>query len=201
MHSFVLPRKWRLLRLAKIADLKNGGTPAKARTEFWDGGDIPFVTAADLTSLYVEEGRSFLTEAALHSGKTVICEPGDILIGTRTRVGNCSIPRRLMGASQDVTRARFKIEVIVEYFCWFFRNISDYLSFYSQGTSIQGITRGMLNDLEIPVPPLEEQRRIEARIKALTERADEARKILREAEEELATFTPSLLTKAFRGEL
>jgi type I restriction enzyme S subunit len=106
-----------------------------------------------------------------------------------------------MGASQDITRARFRVPVVPEYFCWFFRNIANFIAFYSQGTSIQGITRDVLSSIEIPVPPLDEQRRIVARIEELTHRAEEARQILRKIEEELISFTPALLSKAFRGEL
>jgi type I restriction enzyme S subunit len=168
---------------------------------FWDGGSVPFVTAADLTTLYVKDGRTFLTEDGLYSGKTIVCEKGDLLIGTRTRVGNCSIATQKMGASQDVTRARFNVRVVPEYFCWFFRNIAVVVAFYSQGTSIQGITRDVLNSIEIPVPPLDEQRRIVARIEALTGRAEEARELQMRAEEELKSFHPALLAKAFRGEL
>lgn len=197
MPSLNLPKKWTLVKLPKMASLKNGGTPAKAKKEFWDGGNIPFVTAADLTSVYVQEGRSFLTQSGLNSGKTVVCEPGDLLIGTRTRVGNCSIVKSLMGASQDITRVRFKKDVIVDYFYWFFRNISDYLSFYSQGTSIQGITRAMLNDLQIPVPPLAEQRRIVERIEALIQRVDEARLLRQLAIEKASQYLTTAISKVF----
>ena len=200
MSISTFPNGWKKIRLPEIADLKNGGTSPKANSQFWDGR-IPFVTAADLTDLYVNNGRSFLTEKGLHSGKTVVCENGDLLIGTRTRVGNCSIAKQKMGASQDITRARFRAPVIPEYFCWFFRNISGVISFYSQGTSIQGITRDILNSIGIPVPPLDEQRRIVARIEELTRRAEEARRVLCEIEEDLVSFTPALLAKAFRGEL
>jgi|LGVF01.1.fsa_nt_gb type I restriction enzyme S subunit len=55
------------IRLPAIADLKNGGTPPKANSQFWDGR-IPFVTAADLTDLYVNNGRSFLTEKGNQTG-------------------------------------------------------------------------------------------------------------------------------------
>ncbi|MDL2121805.1 MAG: restriction endonuclease subunit S [Deltaproteobacteria bacterium] len=64
-----------------------------------------------------------------------------------------------------------------------------------------GIKRDLLYQTKIPVPSLNEQRRIVARIEELTRRAEEARRILREAEEELISFTPALLAKAFRGEL
>lgn len=47
----------------------------------------------------------------------------------------------------------------------------------------------------------EEQQRIVSRIEALTKRAEEARKMAKEVEAELDSFTPALLSKAFRGEL
>jgi len=56
-------------------------------------------------------------------------------------------------------------------------------------------------DSLIPLPPLEEQRRIVERIEALTRRVEEVRKELAQADAELAAFTPALLAKAFRGEL
>jgi type I restriction enzyme S subunit len=174
MNSFDLPGSWRKRKLPEIANMKNGGTPPKVNKRFWYGGDIPFVTAADLTDLYVDRGRTFLTEEGLCSGKTVICEKDDLLVGTRTRVGNCSIAKKRIGASQDITRIRFKVPVLPEFYYWFFRTISEGVAFYSQGTSIQGITRDLLNSIEIPFPPLDEQRRIVARIEELTRRAEEA---------------------------
>jgi len=185
LKALNLPSGWKKIVLTDIAELRNGGTPPKAAIDYWDEGAIPFVTAADLTSLYVENGRSFLTEEGLYSGKTVICESGDLLMGTRTRVGNCSIARKRVGASQDITRARFRVPVVPEYFCWFFKNIADDVAFYSQGTSIQGITRDILASIEIPFPPFDEQRLIVSRIEELTSRAEEARKMTIEREAEL----------------
>lgn len=197
MTSFYLPNGWHKFTLPEIAELRNGGTPSKANNHFWNEGTVPFVTAADLTALYVESGRSFLTEKGLHSGKTAVCEKGDLLIGTRTRVGNSSIAKRKMAASQDITRARFKEPVVPEYFCWFFRNIAEFMAFYSQGTSIQGITRGTLNSIEIPVPPLKEQRRIVAWIEELSRRAEEARKLRHEAAKEVALLFQTELERVF----
>ena len=196
----ILP-KWEVVKLPDIAELKNGGTPPKAKSKYWEGGKIPFVTAADLTTLYIDNGRTFLTEEGLASGKTVICEEGDLLIGTRTSVGNCSIVKRRVGASQDITRARFFVAVVPEYFCWFFRNIAEYVAFFSQGTSIQGITRNVLNSIEIAIPPLDEQHRIVKRIEELNNLADEMRKLLNSINKDIENFQPALLAKAFRGEL
>jgi len=58
----------------------------------------------------------------------------------------------------------------------------------------------LLKELEIPIPPtIEEQHRIVSRIEELTSRVEKAKQVLKEVEEEINNFTPSLLTKAFRG--
>lgn len=188
---------WKLCSISEVAELSNGGTPPKSNASFWHDGNIPFVTAADLTQLYVETGRSALTEAGLNSGKTVVCEPGDLLVGTRTRVGNCSIAKRRMGASQDITRARLRPNCLPEFFRYFFAHAANELAFYSQGTSIQGVTRETLDELEIPVPPLAEQRRIVARVEALTRRIDQARQARQAAIAEAETFLPAEMDRLF----
>jgi len=58
-----------------------------------------------------------------------------------------------------------------------------------------------LKNVEIPLPPLPEQRRIVKRIEELTRRVEEARTLANKVLVELAAFTPALLSKAFRGEL
>jgi type I restriction enzyme S subunit len=70
-----------------------------------------------------------------------------------------------------------------------------------RGCTFDELSKELLASLEIIVPSLDEQRRIVVRIEELTRRAEEARRILRETEEELISFTPALLAKAFRGEM
>jgi type I restriction enzyme S subunit len=199
VELFELPEGWRWKRLPELVDLKNGGTPSKANPEYWKNGNIPFVTAADCTEVYVFQGRSYLTEEGLLSGKTVVCEPGDVLIGTRTRVGNCSIAKVRLGASQDLTRARLNSICIPEYLCLYIRNMASDVAFFSQGTSIQGITRNFLHNLSIPVPPVKEQRRIVGRIDELTRRAEEIRHFRRDARNEAALFMHERIDKLLTG--
>ena len=99
-----LPDGWRIVRLGELIGTSQGGTPRKEESAYWDG-NIPFLTGADLTDFRVgrAHARSFLTEAGLDSGQTAICEPGTLLLATRTRVGLAGIASELMGASQDIT--------------------------------------------------------------------------------------------------
>lgn len=55
--------------------------------------------------------------------------------------------------------------------------------------------------LLIPIPSPEKQRTIVARLDAVRGKLDELQRLQREVAAELASFTPALLAKAFRGEL
>ena len=58
-----------------------------------------------------------------------------------------------------------------------------------------------LKEVEIPIPPIPEQERLVARIEAQTSRIETIRKAQQELIDDLNTYVPALLAKAFRGEL
>lgn len=60
---------------------------------------------------------------------------------------------------------------------------------------------GKLGSVRIAIPPKDVQLRVVARIDALMTRAEQAKKVLVEAQAELSLFMPALLAKAFRGDL
>jgi type I restriction enzyme S subunit len=184
-----LPNGWRWAKLEDLGSFDSGGTPSKNEKHYW-GGDIPFVTGADITDLYItaQHARAFLTDAGLTSGKTAICKPGTILFVTRTRVGRVGIAADVMGASQDLSPYACGPEIVPEFACRYLQSVSDYLISGARGSTIQGLTREFVHKLEIPVPPLDEQRRIAAILSeqlAIVERARVAAKAQLEAAEAL----------------
>lgn len=156
-----LPDKWRIASLKDIGTFISGGTPSKENGEYW-GGSIPFVTGADITKFYIdsENARAFLTDAGLCSGKTAICQKGTILVVTRTRVGRVGIASEKMCASQDISPYICGPELFPEYACRYLMSISDLLISNCRGATIQGLTRDFIHDLNIPLPPLSDQKRI-----------------------------------------
>ena len=163
MTSSILPKGWRWAKLATVGRFESGGTPSKDNPEYWQGS-IPFVTGADVTDfdIFSHHARAFLTDAGLASGKTAVCHPSTILFVTRTRVGRAGIAREIMGASQDLSPYVCGPQLLPEYACWFLRRISNVLIANSRGSTIQGLTREFVYSLEIPLPPLSEQKRIAA---------------------------------------
>ena len=72
----------------------------------------------------------------------------------------------------------------------------------SPGSAMKNIgSVKVLKRIKFPSPSLEEQRRIVAYLDALQEKVDALRALQEETQKELDALLPSVLDKAFRGEL
>ena len=77
----------------------------------------------------------------------------------------------------------------------------DYAESLSSGTTFRELSATRMKELEIPLAPPAEQRRIVAKVEALQERSRRAREALSEVEPLLEQFRQSVLATAFRGDL
>ena len=195
-----VPDGWRMARLGDVVTMSQGGTPRKKRPEYW-GGHIPFVTGADLRDVRVtrEHARSFLSEDGLRSGDTVICEPGALLLATRTRVGLAGLATEVMGASQDITRLEPNGEVDPSYLCRVLVRNSRTLQRRARGTTIQGVTREDVASLQILVPPISEQRAIAAVLDAIDAAIERTQSVISATERLRDALLHELLTRGVPG--
>jgi type I restriction enzyme S subunit len=63
------------------------------------------------------------------------------------------------------------------------------------------VSQPKLENMPIPVPPLDEQRRIAAYLDGLQAKVNALRELQSTGGEELSALMPSILDKAFKGEL
>ena len=148
--------------LNEVCDFQNGGTPSKAIARYFTG-DIPWITGADLVGPVAQNARSFITEEAITSSATNKVPAGTVLLVTRTSVGKVAIAGTELCFSQDITALLpDSAKLDAGYLVHFLRTKEDHFSRYARGATIKGITRQVVADLVIPLPPLQEQRRIAA---------------------------------------
>ena len=194
------PEGWQMVRLGDLVTLSQGGTPRKNEAAYW-GGQVPFVTGADLTDFRVsrDHARSFLTSQGLSSGTTVVCEPGHLLLATRTRVGLAGIATEVMGASQDITRLVANGRVRSDYLCRVLMRTAPSLQKMSRGTTIQGITRDDVTALPILLPPLSEQQAIAAVLDGIDEAIERTDAVIAATEQLRDSLLHELLTRGVPG--
>ena len=139
-------------------------------------------------------------------------EIGDLLIiegnGSADQIGRTALYRGELGVcvhQNHVIRARPNQQIIFPEYLNIYMNSplgQDEVQNLSRTTSgLRTLSVGRIREIEIPIPPLEEQRRIVAYLDSLQAKVDELRRLQSESERELSALMPSILDRAFKGEL
>jgi type I restriction enzyme S subunit len=177
-----LPEGWRWVRLGEVFRLKNG----------------KFIRAGELKSegkvpVYGSNGLlGFTAIPLLMEGRTIV-------IG---RVGACGAVNVVNAPCWISDNAMFVaewfIECDIEYIALSLHNI-DFSSFVKKGAQ-PSISQEVVYNAPIPLPPLEEQRRIVAYFQDVQEKIRALKEAQAQTETELKRLEQAILDKAFRGE-
>lgn len=84
------PSQWELKELGTVATFLSGGTPSKSNPSYW-GGTIPWITAKDLKTFYLETSGLKVTEAGAKNGARRVPK-GTVLILVRGMALKKDIP-------------------------------------------------------------------------------------------------------------
>lgn len=189
----------------EICDVVRGGSPRPAGDPTYYDGSIPFLKVADLTNdsrKFVTNYSSTIKEAGLRHTRYV--EPGTLMLtnsGATLGVpkictfGTCFNDgiQALLGIPEDISK---------EYLYYFLRSKTYWLrEKIARGQGQPNLNTEMVKSMLVPLPPLKEQKRIVVYLDDLQSRIGTLKQVQSETSEELDALLPSILDKAFKGEL
>lgn len=159
-----------LVSLGELATFCNGGTPSKANASFWQG-EIPWVSPKDMKSLVLTDTEDHVSHEAIESSATKLLPAGTVLCVVRSGILQHTLPvgitARSMCTNQDILAISpdsSRLEPKYLLFVLKGRSAEILRDGIKTGVTVQSFHNGFFKTLEIPLPPLEEQRRIVAEI-------------------------------------
>ena len=167
---FEIPASWEWVRLKELGVFCGGHTPSTSNPKLW-GGDILWVSSKDMKSKYIDDTQIKVTR--LGAEELNVLKPGALLMCTRSgilrRVFPVAIARRELTINQDQRALTLWLPEMIEYVYLALKSLeSIILSDYKKsGTTVESIIWNKFVDLPIPLPPLNEQKRIVKRVEAL----------------------------------
>jgi type I restriction enzyme S subunit len=204
-------KKWRFAKIGNIAsDFQSGFACSERATK--DTGipqlrpnNIGFNGEIDLSDLVFIP----LKLAGKNKNKYDL-KKGDVLFNntnSKELVGRASLVKRDLKCvfSNHITRIRVNPRILFPE--WLVVNINYlwkigyFLKISQKWIGQAGINTQMLKSIEIPLPPLSEQKRIVAYLDNLREKVEKLKKIQQEQLKDLEELKKSILEKAFKGEL
>ncbi len=131
------------------------------------------------------------------SQPTKIAEKDDILLSVRAPVGPTNLSPGRVCIGRGLTAIRPSEILNLKYLLHYFRYFEGQLQQKGTGTTFKAITQDVVKNLEVPIPSLEEQQRIVARIEELFSELDNGVETLRKTKQQLAVYRQAVLKQAF----
>jgi type I restriction enzyme S subunit len=149
-----VPEGWRLSRVGALFTTVLGGTPSRARPDFWKDGTVPWVNSGKVNELRILEPSEQITELALTRSATKLMPAGTTVLAiTGATLGQVSMLGREMCANQSVVGvlppdARWK-----EFVFWSFKTHIGRIIQRASGGAQQHINKDIVNDIALIIPP------------------------------------------------
>ena len=187
--------------IGELCETTSGGTPSRSRGDFFQG-NIPWIKSGELEDDYIYRAEEHISDEALSSSSAKIFPKGTLVVALYgATVGKTGILEIDACTNQAVCALFPNDEMSRDYLWWFLRSKRpDYLK-SSFGGAQPNISQKVIRETEIPVPPLDEQRRIVAYLDGLQAKVNALRELQSTSGEELSALMASVLDRAFKGEL
>ena len=193
-------------RLAEMVSIRGGGTPSKSDPFYWNGS-IPWITPKDMKVRELRDAIDHISDRATRETAAKIINAGAVLVVVRGMILAHTFPSAVLRApaaiNQDMKALLPSKELLPEYLCalfWAFN--SRILQSVEKSThDTRKFETEKLLDTEIPVPPVNEQRRVVAELDVLQTEVSALKRLQSETSAELDALLPAILDRAFKGEL
>lgn len=167
---FDIPDSWAWITLGELCNIVNGFTPSRTNATFWENPTIAWFTVEDihLQGRRIKATKQAINRCALSSNTDRIVPPGTVLLCCTASVGEYAIAEIPLTTNQQFNSLVIKDEYSGIFSSEFLFSIApsfkDRLLNVAGKTTFNFISVKKVSEMLIPVPPIEEQNRIVAKL-------------------------------------
>ncbi len=161
-----LPAGWVNVALGDLGTWYGGGTPSKARSDFWSDGTVPWLSPKDMGPEVLRSTQDHITESAVGGSAVRRVRGGSVALVVRSGILERTLPIAVVPMevtlNQDMKALVPRPGVDARWVAWGLRSREQALlrECRKAGTTVASIDTKRLLAQELPVPELDEQLRI-----------------------------------------
>ena len=182
------------VKIGTVAEVVGGSTPKTDKKEYWDG-EYYWITPAEISEddFVVYKTQRTLTELGVRSSSLRRLPTGTILLSSRAPIGKVAIAGVEMYCNQGFKNLVCGKELNPIYGYALLKYNTEYLNSLGRGATFKEISKAIVENIYIPVPPIERQNDF-ARF---VEQTDKSKFRIKQSLEKLETLYKALLQKYF----
>lgn len=160
-----IPKHWEVVKIKHIAKkLIGGGTPDTSISDYW-GSDKSnsylWVSIEDITkSSFIRDTSRRITQKGLEASSAKIIPPFSILYSIYASLGKIAYSDLPVTTNQAILAIQPKKEIFYKFLFYILHSTTKNIIMLSSTTTQNNISLLIVQNLKIPLPPLEEQKAI-----------------------------------------
>ena len=146
------------VKIGTVAEVVGGSTPKTDKREYWDG-EYYWITPAEISEddFIVYKTQRPLTELGVRSSSLRRLPTGTILLSSRAPIGKVAIAGVEMYCNQGFKNLVCGKELNPIYGYALLKYNTEYLNSLGRGATFKEISKAIVENIYIPVPPIERQ--------------------------------------------
>ncbi|UNL45536.1 restriction endonuclease subunit S [Lactobacillus amylovorus] len=169
---FDIPDSWEWVRLGEIGIVTSGGTPRKAEKSYWDDANIPWITPAVMSKaqnniIFDNDNVGKINQKGLSNSSAQLISANSIVVSSRAPIGYINIVPFAYTTNQGCKSISTYAKVDNKYVYYAIKFSVPDMYKRASGTTFKEISGTRFGETVIPLPPLEEQKRIITKVEKL----------------------------------
>jgi type I restriction enzyme S subunit len=156
-----IPESWEVNRLGEVTKTFAGGTPRRSDSSYYNG-DIPWVKSGEVNQRNIFCTSEFVTGKAIKETATRLIPKDCVLVALYgATAGNVGRLRIEACSNQAVLAINSINENLINAYVYHYLKLAtNKLISFSQGSGQPNLSKGIIDSVYIPLPPLPEQQKI-----------------------------------------
>ena len=160
---------WEYKKLGEICQIVTGSTPKTSVQEYW-GGKYPWVTPAELKGdVFIDDTERHITDEAVAHTNVTLLPIGTVLLSSRAPIGKVAITTREMYCNQGFKNLICSDTIFNKYLYFWLKGKTDYLNSLGRGATFKEISKSIVENIQIPLPPIQSQQYIVSELDKINE--------------------------------
>lgn len=172
--------KWRKVKLGDVCEISSGGTPSRANYAYWQKGTIPWVKISDMNGRYIDKTEEMITQQGVDNSSAKLYKKGTLLYSIFASIGEVGILNIDATCNQAIAGLEPKYNICKNYVYYVLKALKHLVCKKGRGVAQNNINLSILKNIEIPLPPKDEQERIAKELDAVSDLLAKQKQLLTE---------------------
>jgi restriction endonuclease S subunit len=179
---------WEVKKLGEIFETSSGGTPSKSHSEYYEGGNIPWLRSGEVSQGFIYESEMFITDSGLKNSSAKLFPSDTVVVAMYgATVGQVGVIKKEMTTNQAICGIFPNEKYSPIFMFYFLMGMKPIYLRSAAGGAQPNISQGIIKNTLVPLVPLPLQQEFAKRIELIEQQKAQIGSTIKDLETLLAS--------------